>query len=185
MSRTVTVFVPALFALASFASACCTSACADSATSDKTAHDLEDARRAVDRKDVEIRAYQWQLATLSQQLRDGQARSDALQRELFARVQQLTAESASLSERLKTAESQRAQLAAAPDAGPRSGRDDGRTVDALRRVLAASDARNAQIVEELAHIARLLGGKAPPSDTPSKPAAAADVVDPWGFGSRK
>ncbi len=53
-------------------------------------------------------------------------------------------------------------------------------------MIAAADARNAQIVEELARIERLLAGQRlrGGEDTGPKPTAG-DVVDPWGFGSRK
>jgi hypothetical protein len=162
-----------------------TAACAEVGLNDRGASQLDEARRALERKDLEVRAYQWQLGMLAQQLREGQARSDALQRELFAQVQQLTAQNASLAERLKKAESDRAALAAAPGDAVGRGQDARSNVEALRRVLAASDAHNAQIAEELARIAKILGAK-PPADagTPRTPAGI-DVVDPWGFGSRK
>ena len=161
--------------------------CAEGGPSDSAGGPLQDARRALERKDVEIRAFQWQLALLMQQLRDGQQRSDTIQRELFAQLQQATAANAALSERLKKAESERAALAVVPgEPGGRGARDDGRSVEALRRVLAASDARNAQIVEELAHIARILASRGQPAEpVPSKGLPPGDTVDPWGFGSRK
>ncbi len=167
----------------------CVAACADGGPlTDRASSQLEEARRSLERKDLEVRAYQWQLGMLTQQLREGQQRSDALQRELFAQVQQLTASNAALTERLKKAESERAALAAAPgDAGGRGSRDDPRgNLESLRRVLAANDAHNAQIAEELGRIARILGSKARPADAgaPQAPAGA-DVIDPWGFGSRK
>jgi hypothetical protein len=170
--RAVSVFVAAFAGLV-------TSGCAEGTTLDK--RQLEDARRAFDRKEVEVRAYQWQLATLTQQLQTGQQRSDTMQRELFAQVQHLTAENAALSERLARAETERAALAAVPLDG-KAPRD---SVDGLRRALAASEAQNNRVAEELARIGRILGARAPEPLAAPKGAPAIDVVDPWGFGSRK
>jgi septal ring factor EnvC (AmiA/AmiB activator) len=167
-------------------------ACVDSSAYEKSMSQLEDVRHAAAQKDDQLRAYQWQLGALAQQLREGQQRSDALQRELFAQVQQLTATNASLAERLKKAESDRAGLlsaaAAAADAPPaRDGK--GPRPEELRRMLAAADARNAQIVDELARIERLLGNSGGPrihgGETAGSKPGVGDVVDPWGFGSRK
>jgi hypothetical protein len=152
---------------------------------------LEDARRALDRKDVEIRAYQWQLAVLGQALREAQQRGDARERELTVQMQQLVAERAALAERLKKAETDLASISAAlpSDATGKGSRDDARgNAEALRRIIIAADARNAQIVEELGRIARALGARSTASggDAVTKgPSPAPDVVDPWGFGSRK
>jgi hypothetical protein len=150
---------------------------------------IEDARRALDRRDVEARAYQWQLAVLGQAMREAQQRADARERDLFAQVRELAAEKAALTERLKKAESELTSISAAPPADGlgKGGRDDARaSAEALRRVIASSDARNAQIVEELARIARVLASnQKQPDATPPKAPPAADVVDPWGFGSRK
>jgi hypothetical protein len=152
---------------------------------------LEDARRALDRKDVEIRAYQWQLAVVGQSLREAQQRGDARERELVAQVQQLVAERATLAERLKKAETDLASMSAAlpSESTGKGGREDTRAnAEALRRIIIAADARNAQIVEELARIARQLGARSPAGagEAVTKgPSPAQDVVDPWGFGSRK
>ncbi len=54
----------------------------------------------------------------------------------------------------------------------------------LRRIIAATDARNAQILEELARIERLLGNREAGSRQAPR-ATTNDVIDPWGFGSRK
>ena len=166
--------------------------CVETGIYEKTASQLEEVRRASARKDEEIRAYQWQAAALGQQLRDAQARGEALQRELSTQVQQLTASNASLTERLKKVESERTALALAASEPPPATRD-GRPLAAslrpedLRRMIAATDARNAQIVEELARIERLLGSapRAAPVESRSQAAQGGDVVDPWGFGSRK
>jgi predicted RNase H-like nuclease (RuvC/YqgF family) len=161
-------------------------ACAEGGADPKTASAIEEAHVALARKEVEIRAYQWQLATLGQQLREGQARSDALQRDLYAQVRELAAANAALTERLKRAESDRAVLASAPpEGGKRDERTSDRSIAELRRALAAEGAHNAQIAEELARIARILGSRPPPPDAPAKGPATIDVVDPWGFGSRK
>jgi uncharacterized protein YlxW (UPF0749 family) len=169
-------------ALAALLAITVASGCADALPAERSAPQLEDARRTLDRKEVEIRAYQWQLATLAQQLRDGQQRSDALEKELHAQVQQLIAANATLAERLKHAESD--QLAAASAGRPGARGDGAAAADAVRRMLAASDAHNAQIVSELARIARALGAK--PTEGPgAKAPAGEDVVDPWGFGARK
>ena len=60
-------------------------------------------------------------------------------------------------------------------------------------MIAVADARNANFVEDLSRIERLLtgtGAGAPAAAPPARPAAVEvtggrDVVDPWGFGSRK
>jgi hypothetical protein len=149
---------------------------------------LEDARRALDRKDVEIRAYQWQLAVLGQSLREAQQRGDVRERELVAQVQQLVAERATLAERLKKAETDLAAMSAALPSDATGKGDTRANAEALRRIIIAADARNAQIVEELARIARQLGARSPggAGEAVTKgPPPGQDVVDPWGFGSRK
>jgi hypothetical protein len=176
--------------------ALCGTACVESGAYEKSLSQLEDARHASAQKDDQLRAYQWQLGALAQQLRDAQQRSDTLQRELFAQVQQLTATNGSLAERLKKAENDRAGLlaAAAAAAEPPVGRDGkpGREPlrpEELRRMLTAAEARNAQIVDELSRIERLLGSSPRAHGgevTAGKPGmGVGDVVDPWGFGSRK
>lgn len=168
-------------------------ACVETATYERTASQLEEVKRTSGRKDEEIRAYQWQTAALSQQLREAQARSEALQRELYTQVQQLSASNAALAERLKKVESEKTALALAADPLPSA--HDGKPVslrpEDLRRMLAASEAKNAVIVEQLGRIERLLGaqagGRAHPAAEPRLPASQQgnDVVDPWGFSSRK
>ena len=139
-------------------------ACVETGIYEKAVSQLEEAKHAAARKDEEIRAYQWQAAALTQQLREAQARTEALQRDLFTQLQQLTVSNASLTERLKKVESERAALALAASEPPPATRDGkpvpGLRPEDLRRMIAATDARNAQIVEELARIERLLG--APP-----------------------
>ena len=166
--------------------------CVETGTYEKAVSDLGQARHAGARKDEELRAYQWQVSVLEQQLRDAQQRSDALRQDFFTQVQQLTAANASLGERLNKVTSERAALtlALSSESTKPEGRD-GKVIprdgspDALRRMLAAADARNAQILEVLQRLERLLGAR-PAGDAPSinHPEAAADVLDPWG-GSRK
>jgi len=160
----------------------------ETATYEQAQTQLEEARRAGAQKDQQIRAFQWQLAVLDQQFRAAEQRNEAVQQALSAQLQKLGAVNLELSERLSKAERERAALAAAASAFPLSvkdahtGRHDG--TDDLRRIIAATDARNAQILEELARIERLLGSReAVHREGPR--ATTNDVIDPWGFGSRK
>jgi len=173
--------------------------CVESGAYDKAAAQLEGARIAVAQKDVQLRAFQWQLDTLAQQLREGQQRSDALQREREAQLQQLATVNGTLTERVKRLELERADLLQAESlraTEPTGSGRGGLRPDEVRRLLAVNAARDAQIVEELARIERALaavtGTPSAPrrsagssSDVASRPGAAVDVVDPWGFGSRK
>jgi TolA-binding protein len=153
--------------------------CSEALSAERLAPQLEDARRSVEAKDVEIRAYQAQVATLVQQLHDGQQRSDALEKELRAQIQELVASNATLKERLKPTES--AELAIAALGGP-GARLDNATLDAVRRLFAASEARNAQILAELRRIARANSASAGDGAS-AKPRQG--PPDPWGFGARK
>lgn len=169
-------------------------ACVETAAYEKVESQLAEAKIASARKDEELRAYGWQMSALAQQLRDAQAKNEALQRDLYGQIQQLSAANAGLSERLKKVEGERAALAVAASAEslPSSSRDgkpsrDGLRPEELRRMIAVDDARNAQIIETLARIERLLGAPPKPSPEPKpRPSPSpVDVVDPWGFGSRK
>ncbi len=171
----------------------------EAGTYEKAASQLEEARRAEVQRNTEIRALQWQIAMLGQQLAEAEQRHDASQRELHAQVQQLTGTNAGLAERLKKSESDHAALLltlsaesqAAANTTPRDPR-----ADDLRRRMALAEARSAAILEELGRIERLLGeARQPPSRSTIRPgadeggarrgtAAAGDVVDPWG-GSRR
>jgi hypothetical protein len=174
-------------------------ACVDNAVHEQTVQKLEETRRALAVKDTEIRAYQWQLASVAQQIQETQARSDAREKELHAQMRELAAASAALGERLKKVEIEGAVLAAAPPPAPGdAGRDarPGVRPEELRRLFAAADARNALVLEQLARIERLLSGGA---GAPGLPAAGvapgsrqrgpqpppAEILDPWNFGSRK
>lgn len=182
----------ALLVSLSFALALGATACVETATYEKAESQLDAARRAAAQKDDQIRALQWQLAVLGQQFREGQQRNEAFQRDLYAQVQQLAAANGGLSDRLKKAESERAALllAGPGDAAPATGRGDakaGPRADDLRRMVTAFELRNAQILDELARIERLLANRAGghAGDAPKNPTSMGDVVDPWGFGSRK
>src|ERR1700733_12847187 len=89
-------------------------ACVDNAVHEQAVQKLEDARRALAVKETEIKAYQWQLATVAQQIQETQARSDAREKELSAQLRELAASSAAIGERLKKVESERSALALAP-----------------------------------------------------------------------
>jgi septal ring factor EnvC (AmiA/AmiB activator) len=168
-----------------------TTACVESGVHEQTEQKLSESRQALAVKDTEIRAYQWQAANLAQQLHEAQQRSDALHRDLLAQIQQLTTANAALGERLKRLEGERTALILAPPGDPGSPTRDkpGVRPEELRRMIAAADARNALIVEELARIERALTGGAaapvPSSRPPVHEAAGRDVLDPWGLGSRK
>lgn len=160
--------------------------CVESATHDKTVADLNAAQHAGQLKDEQIRALQWQVAVIAQQYREAQARSDALQRELSEKMQQLSATNAQLAEQLKKEQDERARLVATLEQGSAGGRDGKLRPEDVQRRLAAMDARNALILEQLGRIERSLA--APRSEPPRaapRASASSDVVDPWGFGSRK
>jgi len=170
-------------------------ACVDNAVHEQTVQKLDDTRRALAVKETEIKAYQWQLATVAQQIQETQARSDAREKELYAQLRDLAATTAALGERLKKVESEGTALTLAsstPAGEPaRDGRDvrPGLRPEELRRLFAAADARNALVLEQLARIERLLsGGAALPAGSapPRRPSSpGADVRDPWSFESRK
>lgn len=183
---------PRLHALLVLLVPAASTACVETGVHEQTVQKLEETRRALTQRETELRAYQWQAATLTQQLHDAQQRSDARERELHAQVQRLTGESAGLAERLKTLESERASLIAASGGDSAAPGRDGKTgvrPEELRRMIAAADARNAAIVEELTRIERLLG-RAPPALPPlpfpsGDSGGGTDVRDPWSFSSRK
>ncbi len=166
------------------------SGCVESGTYEQATTQVLNARVAVAQKDVQIRAYEWQLATLTQQLREWQQRAEVRDREREAQIQQLTATNASLAERVKQIEQERADLLKAESAQAADPRTPGREPrglrpDEVRRLMAAAEARNLQILEELARIQRSLGSRPPPNPPDGGGARASDVMDPWGFGSRK
>jgi DNA anti-recombination protein RmuC len=166
--------------------------CVETSLYEKTALQLEEAHRAATQKDQQIRALQWQLAQLGQQLYEAQQRTEAYQGQLQAQIQKLGAQNAELAERLTREERARATLLAATVAESASppGRAGARPDD-VRRLIAAVDARNAQIVEQLGRIERHLGsrpglgGDAAGGAGARTPQPGGDIVDPWGFGSRK
>jgi len=165
--------------------------CVEMGTYEKTASQLDEARRAGAQKDQQIRVLQWQLAVLDQQFRAAAQHNEAVQQGVSAEMQKLAAANVELTERLNKAERDRAALEAAASTLPPAGKDakgvhygDMRPEE-MRRLLLTLDARNAQMVEELARIERLLGKRDPPLREPPARASNNDVIDPWGFGSRK
>jgi septal ring factor EnvC (AmiA/AmiB activator) len=167
--------------------------CVETGTYEKTASQLEEARHVVVQRTQEIRAFQWQIAALREQIGETAQRHDALQRELYTQVQQLAAANATLAERLKKSESEHAALLLTVSAEsqplPSSGREP--HADDLRRRMAFEEARSAAILDELGRIEHLLSQSPPATSRPSVEAtsrqgtaAAGDVVDPWG-GSRR
>ena len=167
--------------------------CVETSVYDRTAAQLEQAGRASQQKDQQLRALEWQVVSLGQQFRDSAARSEAIERELWAQLQQATAANAALQERLKRAESERASLASnlVEEAAVAKGSPAVQLrPDELRRLLAAVDARNTQLLERISHLEQLIQSRtaeavARPHPRPEPTGPGTDVVDPWGFGSRK
>jgi|HubBroStandDraft_2_1064218.scaffolds.fasta_scaffold414250_1 hypothetical protein len=182
-SRAILVCLSGLLAFGS-------TACVETAAYEKTAAELDQARRVVAYKDQQIQAFQWQLAVLGQQFREAQQRSEAQQRELAARLQQLGEMNAGLASKLKETEAHGQPFEAEGEPLPKAAA----RPDDMRRLIAAVDARNAQLAESLARIERLLLGRGAPraegsrrEDDVARKARdlSGDLVDPWGFGSRK
>lgn len=171
-----------------------TTACVEANVHEQTQHKLAEVERTLSSREAESRAYQWQVGTLAQQLRESQQRTDALQRELHAQIKELAATNAALAERLKKLEGERAALILATSNEAAAQARDGKAAvrpEDLRRMLAAADARNAAILDTLLRMERLMGAPAASPKTPGEAAPPgrlgppADVIDPWGFGSRK
>jgi septal ring factor EnvC (AmiA/AmiB activator) len=167
-------------------------ACVETGTYEKAQNQLEEAQRTEVQRNTEIRALQWQLASLRQQLGETEQRHDAWQRELHAQVQQFAAINAALTERLKKSESEHAALllTVSAESQPTTPGHDPRADD-LRRRMALDEARGAAILEQLGRIERLLTQSPPVTSRSSGEAGshggtatAGDVVDPWG-GSRR
>jgi len=161
--------------------------CVDTATYDKTVSEVAELRRASQLKDEQLRAMQWQVMGVAQQLREQAARSEAMQREMQAEVVRLSAANATLAEQMKRVEDERARLAAAEEGVAVASRSGG-TVRAedVRRLLAAMEARHAAVLQELARIQRTLAGARgePPVNKAAARPSELDLIDPWG-GSRK
>jgi hypothetical protein len=176
--------------LLGFPLALATAGCVESGTYEKAQAELVDAHRAAAQKDQQIRVLQWQLAVLDQQFRAAEAHNESVQQGLSAEMQRVAAANSELNERLSKAERERAALQAAAGAekdlkSVHFGRDGELRSEEVRRLLVTLDARNAQVLEEMARIERLLGKRdAVPREPPAR-ASSADVIDPWGFGSRK
>jgi hypothetical protein len=133
-----------------------------------------------ERRDAQLLAYRSQLATLAHQLRDEQQQNYALERDLFAQLEQVHEANQSLAERVEALESERTVPAPATPPG-KGARDDASSAETLRRALAVASARDARLAEELARLARMLAPGAPNPPPPAAPAV--DLVD--AFGSRK
>jgi hypothetical protein len=169
--------------------------CVESSVQEKTAAQLDGAIRAGQLKDQQLRALEWQLVTLAQQLRDTQLRSEAAQRDLYGQIRELTAANAALAERLKREDAPRPPLPFPAEEAPSlslSGSGSGlKRADDLRRLVAALDARHAEILERIAHLEKQIEQRAVEERAAARaqPAPArrvdTDVIDPWGFGSRK
>lgn len=167
-------------------------ACVETAVYERTAAQLDQATRSGQQKDQEIRALQWQVMNLAQQLRESQLRGEAAQRELAAQVQQLAAANSALGEKVKKQEED-AGRPPLPFPGDEKGAApaDRRRTEELRRLVTALDAQNARLMERLARLEQKIDAQA--QDAKGRPKAAGrqertvdgDIIDPWGFGARK
>jgi chromosome segregation ATPase len=166
--------------------------CVETSVHEKVTAQLEQAGRANQQKDQQLRGLEWQLVSLGQQFRESAARSEAMERDIWTQLQQAAAANATLQERLKRAESERTSLTTAivEDAAGAKGKPAGAQLrpEELRRLLAALDTRNAQLLERINHLEQLIQTRtanagALPFTRPEP--GVIDVVDPWGFGSRK
>jgi hypothetical protein len=185
MRRALEVFLGCALALGA-------EGCVETATFEKVQGQLDEAQRAAAQKDQQIRVLQWQLGVLDQQFRASEQRHEVAQQAMHAEVQRLGAANLELGERINKEARDRAALLAAASAplpsstDPKGAHAPPRPED-LRRMLLTFDARNTQILEELARIERLLANRPPRADPPprERPTPGGDVIDPWGFGSRK
>ncbi|APR86641.1 Hypothetical protein A7982_11990 [Minicystis rosea] len=161
--------------------------CVEAAVYERTAAQLEATTRAAEQKDRQIRALSWQVAALSQQLREGQARSEAAQSELAAQVRELAAANAAQRDRLKAKEEESARPPL-----PFPGDDGARTPEArrrneeMRRLSAALDAQNARLLERLTRLEQKLDARPddrrkPPAPAQPERTVSTEIIDPWGF----
>jgi photosystem II stability/assembly factor-like uncharacterized protein len=162
--------------------------CVQAGTYEKVTNQLTEAQRAAALRDAAVRALEWQVAVVAQQLAEARQRHDTWQREVDARMQQLTATNAALAERLKTTESEHAALLLTVSDESRSVGPRSRRADELPRGLAVAEARDAAILDKLDRIVQLLAPPSPfltmrfASDQASTPvrSVVSDTVDPWG-----
>jgi hypothetical protein len=167
--------------------------CVETSVHEKAVAQLAEAGHASQQKDQQLRALEWQLVSLGQQFRESAARSEGIQREIWTQLQQASAANATLQERLKKAESDRASLAAnvaEEGSAVAKGKPQGAQLrpEELRRLLAALDVRNGQLLERINHLEQLIQARPASGATlpfPRPEPGVIDVVDPWGFGSRK
>ena len=164
--------------------------CVETSVYERTANQLDLARRAAQAKDQQIRALEWQVVALAQQLREEQLRGEASQRELSGRVQQLGAANAALTERVKKQEEEARASLALPGDDRRASPGERRRREDLRRVVMTLDAQNTRLLERLSRLEQKIDAQA--ADARKHPRAArpertvdGDIVDPWGFGARK
>jgi hypothetical protein len=160
-------------------------ACVESSVYDRTAAQLDASSRAGRAKDQQIRDLELQVVGLAQQVREAHMAREDVTRDLYAK---LTAANASLAERSKSNES---DLPAPTSAGAGPGAVDRARAYDMKKLAADLDARHALLLERLARIEQQLDvikveQRAAPSNKP-KPGRTidAEVLDPWGFGSRK
>jgi chaperonin cofactor prefoldin len=159
--------------------------CVEAAVHEKTARELDSAMRASAYKDQQIRGLAWQVSALQAELGRARAESLARQQELAQRLDRTTAERAACAEELARVEAARRELQASlPGADAKGGR--GRPDD-VRRLRATLEAQNAKLLERLDRLERKLAASpaSPGRPAPKASHAVGDVVDPWGFGSRK
>jgi len=165
--------------------------CVEASVHEKTASQLDAARLAAQQKDQQIRALEWQLVTLAQQVREAHLRGDAAQKDLAAQVQQLTAANAALGERLKMKDEESARPPLPSPGDDKDTPPDRRRTDDLRRLVAALDAQNARLVERLNRLEQKIDARAGIDDRSrgrqARPERTVDteIIDPWGFGARK
>lgn len=160
--------------------------CVETAVYERTASQLDHATRAGREKDQQVRALEWQVATLAQQVVQAEMRGAAAQRELHERLQKIAETNAACADRLGRQEAEAAQQAASVSAmqGAR-----GRPED-LRRLLAAVEAQNARLIERLGRLEQKLdaqSGDVKALRQRGRPERTVDseIIDPWGFGARK
>ena len=169
----------AMFAMLAAALVVSQAGCVEAAVHEKTARELDAATRASAYKDQQIRSLAWQVAALQAELQRARAESDTARRDLAPKLDQMSAEHAACAAELARNEAARRELAAslAAEAAPgRRGRP-----DEMRRLKTAMDAQNARLMERLDRLEQKLD----PARRQKPRSADADIVDPWGFGSRK
>jgi hypothetical protein len=168
----------ALFAVVAF----WVSGCVDGGLFNSPAQSAGEAGAPASRAELEVRGYERRLAELTTELREERIQNDAARVQLLEQLSELTAQNASLAERVGALEAERAAAEAA--ATIPSVRNDSKRTDRLRRLLDASDAHNAQIVDEIERLSRMLASSGGASTAVRQSAPAGDD-DRASFGERK